>query len=275
VVLIIWGAFQALNEPIHPPSTDGPGTDGMASSPLPSHPLAHLNLNLSELKKKPTSFRIQTREHPDEFKLIYYPTGEFGHRFDAEFLREKGFRRSHGIEISTETSKICSVIMEFENCSGVRESYEQMLNFLTKRFRYDCYPYTWVPRWNEVYDVLNHFIVAVQPMSATEVLDLGERATWLYDWLNDFFYIVSFSRNFLFMVGETGSLDSAIEYARVLEGKIQQGFCSTSEVSKLQLSYETSNSFYGSHSDDRNENILVVLKLHNKPFQFQNLKISP
>lgn len=215
----------------------------MASSPLPSHPLAHLNLNLSELKKKPTSFRIQTRERPDEFKLIYYPAGEFG-QFDAEFLRERGFTRSHGIEISTENSKICSVIMEFENCSGARESYEQILAFLCMRERHDCFPYWWVPRWNEVDDMLNHFIVVISTMVATEIPELGDQASWLYDWLNDFFYVVFFSGNFLVMVGETGSLDSAIEYARILEGKIQQESCSTSEVSKLQLSYETLNSLY-------------------------------
>jgi len=184
--------------------------------------LQDINLNLDDIKTEPTTFRIQTRDNPDQFKLIDYPIGEKGHHFDAEFLREIGFRRSHGIEIRTENSNICSLILEFEDSNGSYESYYQMLSFLCVRERHHCFPYVWVPKWNDVADMLNHFITVMQHMCQTELPDIGHEASWLYDPLNDFYYVVFYEGNLLVMVGETGSLDSAIRYARIVESRIQE-----------------------------------------------------
>lgn len=202
-------------------------------------PLQDLNLNVSDLKEKSRILRIQIRDHPDQFQLIDYPIGEWGHQFNAEFLRERGFRRSHGIEIRTESSNICSVLLEFENQKGAQESYRQMLAFVCIRSRYDCFPYLWVPRWNDVDDMLNHFIVAMRHMSATEIPNMGDGASWLYDPLNDFYYVVFFRGKLLVMVGETGSLDNAIKYAAILESRIRWASCLKLKFSKLRLRDET------------------------------------
>lgn len=218
---------------------------------LPLHPrsLANLNLNVSDLKKKLTTFSIQTRNSPYEFKLIDYPSG-MGGNFDAKFLGQEGFRRSHGIEISTENSKICSVVLEFENCSGARESYYRYLDFLSNRVKYTSFPYVTIFRWNDVEDLLGHFIVpAMEHMDPTEIPNLGERASRFYnpmpnDQLHDFYYVVSFSKNLLIFVGETGSLENAIAYARVVESKIRLESSLKPAVSKLQLSLEMPSDLY-------------------------------
>lgn len=191
------------------------------TSPPPPRALADLNLNLSDLRKKATIVRIQTRNSADEFNLWGYPPGMRA-RFDAEFLREVGFKRSHGIEVSTEESEICSIVLEFEDYSGARTSYYQLLDYLGNRSKYTCSPYVSIPRWQNVADMLDHFTVPANEYGdATEIPNLGDRASWLYDPTHDFFYVVGFSRNILFMVGETGSLGSAIEYAWILASKIQ------------------------------------------------------
>ncbi len=207
-------------------------------------PLQDLNLNVSDLKEKSRILCIQIRDHPDQFQLIDYPIGEWGHQFNAEFLRERGFRRSHGIEIRTESSSVCSVLLEFENQKGAQESYSQMLAFVCKRSRYDCFPYLWVPRWNDVDDMLNHFIVAMRHMSATEIPNMGDGASWLYDPLNDFYYVVFFKGKLLVMVGETGSLENAIQYAGTLESRMRWGSCLRLKFSKLQLRDETMSRLY-------------------------------
>jgi len=206
-----------LTETVSPTSTDE-----KPCLPLHPHSLVQFNLNISDMKKAPTSFRIQSRSYPDEFNLWDYPPGLWGSRFDAELFREVGFKRSYGIEVSTEDSNICSVVLEFENCSGARESYYQFLDFLSNRSKYDCAPYVTIPRWHQVADMLDHFRGPTQEyIVTTEIPSLADQASWLYDAQNDFFFVVAFSRNILFLVGETGSLDGAIEYAWVLESKIR------------------------------------------------------
>lgn len=183
--------------------------------------LQDINLNLDDLKIEHTLARIQVRDEPNQFKLIDYPIGEMGHSFDVEFLRETGFIRSNGIEISTENSNICSVILEFEG-QGAQESYYQVLAFLSIRERHDCFPYVWVPKWNDVTDMLNHFIFAIQHTYPTELSDIGSEASWLYDPFNNFYYVVFYDGNFLAMVGETGSLDNAIKYAKIIENRVKE-----------------------------------------------------
>lgn len=171
--------------------------------------------------------------------MIDYPVGEMGHRFDAGFMKEKGFVRSYGVEARMKNSNICSLVLEFAESRGAYECCQQMLAFICQRSRYDCFPYLWVPRWNDVDDMLNHFIVAMRHMSATEIPNMGDGASWLYDPLNDFYYVVFFKGKLLVMVGETGSLDNAIKYAAILESRMRWGSCLKLKFSKLQLRDET------------------------------------
>lgn len=182
--------------------------------------LQDINLNLEELNIDPTLFLTQTRNKTDQFKLIDYPIGEKGHNFDVGFLKEAGFMSSHGIEVGTENSKICSIILQFED-PGAREAYHQILGFMSVRERHHCYPYVWNPKWHDVADMLNHFIFAIQHTYPTELPDIGSEASWFYDPLNDFYYVVFYEYSFLVMVGETGSIDKAIKYAKIVENKIQ------------------------------------------------------
>jgi len=182
--------------------------------------LLRVNLTVDDLESKPLAFRIQTRENSSEFKLVNYPVNEMGHRFDAEFVKEKGFVRSHGVEARMEDSNICSIVLEFGDRKGAYECYQQMLAFVCIRSKYECFPYVWVPVWNDVEDMLSHFAVAMRNIVATEVPNVGDKASWLYDPLNDFYYVVFYKANLLVMVGKTGSLSGAMKYAQIVESKI-------------------------------------------------------
>lgn len=181
--------------------------------------LHEINLNLDDLNVEPTKVLTQTRDEPDQFKLIEYPIGEASHNFNVEFLGEASFLRSHGIEIRTEEKKICSVVLQFGD-TGAREGYHEILGFLSVRERHHCYPYVWVPKWMDVTDMLNHFISAMQHLYPTELPDIGSEASWFHDDLNDFYYVVFYEDSYLVLVGETGSLENAIDYSKIIEGRI-------------------------------------------------------
>lgn len=190
------------------------------NTPTRVESLYYVNLTLDDLGSKPGSIRTQTRQDSSEFKLIDYPVNEKGDRFDAELMKAKGFVRSHGVEARMENSYICSLVLEFASRRGAYECYQQFLAFVCMRSKYEVFPYVWVPNWNDVDDMLNHFVVAMKNMVATEVPNVGDMASWLYDPLNDFYYVVFCKANLLVMVGKTGSLSGAMMYARIVESKI-------------------------------------------------------
>ncbi len=69
-------------------------------------------------------------------------------------------------------------------------------------------------------DMLNHFVFAMQHMYPTELPNIGSEASWFHDDLNDFYYVVFYDDSYLVLVGETDSLENAIDYAMTIESRI-------------------------------------------------------
>jgi len=186
-----------------------------------------VNINVEELILQQEDFgkeilyqRFQTRMCGKDFKLMDYPIGEFGARIDVNFFERTGFICSAAIEADLGDHKVASIALLFKNCSGAKAAYNEIISFLSYRRTYDSYPYLWVPRWDNVEDIINHFIIALYNNHPTKLNHFGEEGAYFYDPLNDFHYIIFRSGRLVLMVGSTASKEKAFEYAGILEHKL-------------------------------------------------------
>ncbi len=165
-------------------------------------------------------YRFQARSYAKEFKLIDYPISEFGVKVDARFFEGLGFKRSVAQEADLGEYKFVSIIFLFRNSSGAKAAYEELISFLSWRRTYDSFPYLWVPKWDNVEDIANHFITALYNNHPKILCGLGEEASHFYDPLNNFHYTIFRFNRLLFMVGVIASEEKMLEYARKIEHKL-------------------------------------------------------
>ncbi|MBC7091288.1 MAG: hypothetical protein H5T50_05195 [Nitrososphaeria archaeon] len=164
--------------------------------------------------------RFQSRENGKDFKLIDYPIGEFGSKIDANFFEETGFIRSAGMEADLGKYRVASIALLFKNSSGAKVAYNEIISFISYRRTYDSFPYVWVPKWDNVEDIINHFIIALYNNHPTPLQGFGEESAYFYDPLNDFHYIIFRSNRLIIMVGATGSREKTFEFAKKIMFKI-------------------------------------------------------
>jgi len=173
-----------------------------------------------ELGPNVAYYRVQSRNSAKDFKLLDYPIGEFGAKVDVGFFERMGFKRSVALEADLREYKLACAIFLFSNSSAAKSAYDEIVSFLSWRRTYDSFPYVWVPRWDDVEDIANHFITALYNNHPEAVYGLGEEAAHFHDQYNNFHYTIFRWNSMLLMVGVTGCEEKMLEYARRMEFKL-------------------------------------------------------
>ncbi|MGB9727573.1 MAG: hypothetical protein ACPLZF_04100 [Nitrososphaeria archaeon] len=61
----------------------------------------------------------------------------------------------------TDNIRVASIALLFKNSSGAKTAYNEIISFLSYRRTYDSFSYVWVHKWDNVEDIINHFIIAL------------------------------------------------------------------------------------------------------------------